>query len=505
MDTIDHSPVRAWVARQMAYSPPTAPLRPVRGFGLAVFLAMFALLSGAGGALLNDPDSFWHIHVGRMIWIEGRFPVYDEWSYTVTGTPWIAKEWLSQVILAAADSLGGPTAVAMVAAAAIAGAFALLGAAAASRMGDWPAVILLAIVFALTSGHMLARPHAFAFAPMVAAGLLLTRASDEACAPSLWLVPLVALWANLHGSFLLVFGLLAALMVEAVLRTTPDQRRRVAAGWLIIGALSALAPLAHPYGTGVYSAALGVLGIEGIGQSVSEWKPEDFSTLTPMQVVLLGGFAVLALQPTRLPFVRVALLVFFAHMALTHVRHGAVFGFLGAVLLLTPIAATLGRPRLAPTVRSWPLIAASFAGLAVVVGVVNATIRPLTQPANIKPAAALAAARAAGVQGYVFNEYGFGGYLIAHGVPTFIDGRTELYGGERLARYIAAAEVNSVEALEAILDDPRIGWTLLPPGLPAVGVLDRTPGWRRIHADAIAVVHVRDPASEIAGRKRVSP
>ena len=500
MDTVNNSPVLAWVARQLAYSPPISPLQPVPGFGLTVFLAVFALLSGLGGALLNDPDSFWHIHVGRMIWTEGRFPVTDEWSHTVTGTPWIAKEWLSQVILAAADALGGPTAVAMVAAFAIAGAFGLLGAASASRMGVGPTVILAAVVFALTAGHMLARPHAFAFVPMVAAGLLLTRAAEEARAPSLWLVPLVALWANLHGSFLLVFGLLAALTVEAVVRAAPDQRRRVAVGWLMIGVLCALAPLVHPYGAGVYAAAFGVLGIDGIGQSISEWKAEDFSTLTPMQVVLLGGFAVLALHPTRLPLIRVALVVFFAHMALTHVRHGAVFGFLGAVMLLTPIAAAFGQRQMAAAGRSWQVIAAGFAGLAVAAGVVNTTIRPLAPPSNTQPTAALSAARAAGAQGHVFNEYGFGGYLIAQGVPTFIDGRTELYGGDRLARYLAAAEANSVETLEAILNDPRIGWTLLPPGLRAVGVLDRTPGWRRIHADAIAVVHVRDPASEIARR-----
>lgn len=505
MDKVYQSPVLAWLARQLAYFPPVTPLRPVRGFGLAVFFAVFAVLNCFGGALLNDPDSFWHIHVGRTIWTERRFPVYDEWSHTVTGSPWIAKEWLSQIILAAADALGGATAVAMLAAAAIAGAFGLLAAAAARRMGAGPALILLAIVFLLTAGHMLARPHAFAFMPMVAASLLLTRAAEEARTPSLWLVPLVTLWANLHGSFLLVFALLAALMVEAVVRTAPDQRRSVAVGWLMIGALSALAPLVHPYGPGVYSAAFGVLGIDGIGQSITEWKAADFSTVSPMQVVVLGGFALLALHPTRLPLIRTALIVLFAHMALTHVRHGAVFGFLGAVVLLTPIAAALSKPRLASTGRRWQLIAGVFACLAIAASVVNATIRPLAPSANMQPIEALAAVRAADVQGQVFNEYGFGGYLIAHGVPTFIDGRTELYGSDRFAHYLAAAEVNSFEALEAILDDPRIGWTLLPPDLRAVSVLDRTPGWRRIHTDAVAVVHVRDPASDMADRERVSP
>lgn len=505
MDKVYESPVLAWVSRQITYSAPVTPIRPVRGFGLAIAFAVFAVLSVFGGSLLNDPDTFWHLHMGKVIWTEGRFPAYDEWSHTVTGAPWIAKEWLSQVMFAVADAVGGSTGVATLAAAAIAATFGILAAAAASRMGVGPALILLAIVFVLTSPQMLARPHALAFLPMVAAGLLLTRAAENARAPSLWLLPLVALWANLHGSFLVVFALLPPLMVEAVVRAAPNERRQVALGWLLVGVLSVLAPLVHPYGTGVYAAAFGVLGVEGAGQIITEWKAQDFSTVSPMQAVLLGGFALIALTPTRLPLVRVALIILFAHMALTHVRHGAVFGFLGAVMLLTPIAAALGQARTEPTGRGWQMIAAGFASLAILAGIVNATIRPLAPAANIQPTAALAAAQAAGVQGDVFNEYGFGGYLISRGVPTFIDGRAEVYGDERLARYFAAVEVNSFEALNAILDDPRIGWTILPPGIRAVSVIDRTPGWRRIHADRIAVVHVRDPASGITEGEALHP
>ena len=34
--------------------------------------------------------------------------------------------------------------------------------------------------------------------------------------------------------------------------------------------------------------------------------------------------------------------------------------------------------------------------------------------------------------------------------------------------------------------------TLLSPGTPALASLDQLPGWRRVHTDAVAVVHVRD-------------
>jgi hypothetical protein len=107
------------------------------------------------------------------------------------------------------------------------------------------------------------------------------------------------------------------------------------------------------------------------------------------------------------------------------------------------------------------------------------------------PAAALAAAGAMGVSGPVFNEFGFGGYLIFKGVPTFIDGRMELYGNEFLDRYLAAQR-GAQPALSELLDRYHIAWTFLSPDAGAVMQLDQLPGWRRAYADDQAVIHVRD-------------
>ncbi len=42
-----------------------------------------------------------------------------------------------------------------------------------------------------------------------------------------------------------------------------------------------------------------------------------------------------------------------------------------------------------------------------------------------------------------------------------------------------------------MLAEYRIAWTIFPPDSQAVAALDRMPGWRRLYADAIAVVHVK--------------
>jgi len=106
------------------------------------------------------------------------------------------------------------------------------------------------------------------------------------------------------------------------------------------------------------------------------------------------------------------------------------------------------------------------------------------------PAAALAAARQNQIAGPVFNEFNFGGFLIFSGVPTFIDGRADVYGDRFLRRYIRP------EDLPGLLSQYRITWTLLGVQHPHVLLLDHLPGWRRLYADAVAVVHVREKTAE---------
>jgi hypothetical protein len=112
------------------------------------------------------------------------------------------------------------------------------------------------------------------------------------------------------------------------------------------------------------------------------------------------------------------------------------------------------------------------------VGVENETGR-------LAPVGAVTDAAEQGITGPVFNEYAFGAYLIYVGIPPFIDGRADMYGDAALRRSKTLAD------LPALLDEHRVTWTLLKPDNPQAVLLDHLPGWRRIHADAIAVVHAR--------------
>ena len=54
-----------------------------------------------------DPDLWWHIKVGETILKTHHWPTTDVYSFTVNGQPWLAYEWLGDVLLASPYRLGG--------------------------------------------------------------------------------------------------------------------------------------------------------------------------------------------------------------------------------------------------------------------------------------------------------------------------------------------------------------------------------------------------------------
>lgn len=109
----------------------------------------------------------------------------------------------------------------------------------------------------------------------------------------------------------------------------------------------------------------------------------------------------------------------------------------------------------------------------------------------IAPRATLSVVKAHGVTGPVLNSYGFGDYLIFSGIEPFIDGRAELYGDEFIGRYVNTIHGMN-EQLPALRSEYGITWTLLA---PSARLLDCLPGWRRLYADDIAIVHVCEGAA----------
>jgi hypothetical protein len=455
-------------------------------FSAGVYLMLLPL----GGKLLNDPDSYWHLAVARWILEHRAFPSADPFSHTMPGAHWIAFEWLSEMIYAGAHALGGWPAVVIVAAAAIAIAFGLLLHFLLQRLDVIPALILALAAVVLAAPHMLARPHALVLPVMVAWVAALVGAVERRAAPPFTFLPLIALWANLHGSVAIGVAFIAPAALEALLQTSRSEWSKTTLRWLVFGALAVIAASLTPYGPGILLAPISTLSLGSALSIIGEWKPQDFGKLGAFEVVLLVSVGYALLRGITLPPIRILVVLGLLHLALSQSRHADLLALLAPIYLAQPLAGQLNRRGDATSAMVAPRLVSGVVAIAVLVATAFALTRDVAPAARNTPAVA-ATATALAQAGPVFNDYIFGGYLIHAGIAPFIDGRGELYGRTLMLRHHDAVTLQNVPDLLRLLEEYRIAATLLTPATPAVALLDRLPGWQRVYTDEIAVVHKR--------------
>jgi hypothetical protein len=459
-----------------------------------VAAVIFLVVLAVGASLLNDPDTFWHIAVGDWILANG-FPTGDPFSFTFAGAPWIAKEWLSQLVLTSAYHLGGWPLVVVISAAAFALAFALLARFLMDELAPLPVIALVAVAFILAAPHLVARPHVLALPVMVAWVGGLVRAVDRSRPPPYALLLLMVLWANLHGGFTLGIVLTIAAGLDAVVSARPGDRRRLAGRWLVFVILTLVAASITPYGPQSMLVTYRILSQTQALSIIGEWRPADFSHLAAFELVLLAGAGFVLYRGFVLPPVRVLVLLGLLHLALSAERNGELLGLLTPLFLAAPLARQLPGTRAAgaapaASARLGMFAAATLGTVALLAGGLAVAGGDTPNP-RIAPSAAVAVIKRNGFH-RVLNDYDFGGYLIFSGVAPFIDGRTELYGDAFTMRHYRAVNLVDLNDFVRILNADEIDATLLKPTTPAVALLDRLPGWKRLYADDVAVVHVRD-------------
>ncbi len=493
---------------------PEAPVRATKARGFMpswpLLLALVAVLRTLAEprSVLGDPDTYLHIAAGRWALVHRTLPIHDPFSHTMAGKIWIPHEWLAEVIMAAIYyGLAGWQGLVLMTAALFAVAMAILTRR-LLRYGEPLSTAILAFATAVTLlPHLLARPHILALPVMVVWTAELFEARDAGRRPSPIILPLMTLWANLHGGYMFGVALTLYLAVEAVVFPGAQGRRREASGWARFFGLTLVASLITPLGLGGLLQPLRMVAMPAMLASVSEWQSPNFQGLQPLELWLLGAIFIGFSTGVRLPISRLLLLLGLFHLSLQHVRHADLLCIVGPLA----IGASLG-PRIAKLVRSDPpsvvaVLARRLAaparppalllalGLCGVAGLAFG-LQPLPRAdSDSRPAAAVAAAGRMGLSGPVFNTESFGGYLIFNGIPTYIDGRFELYGDDFLKSYLKAVGGREPALTEA-LDGHGVTWTLLSPGEGAVAQRDHRPGWRRVYTDPVAVIHVRQDGTK---------
>jgi len=454
---------------------------------------IYVLLLSRGSMLLNDSDTYWQITVGKWILDHGSFPRVDFYSFTRAGYPWISTSWLAQVLYAGAYEFAGWSGPVVLAATSIAVSFALLARILARHIPSTYAVVISLAALVLSTSHLLARPHVLVLPIMVIWVNGLVSASDRSKAPPFRLLPLLALWANLHGGFVFGLTLVGPFAIDALWNADRPQRRPLMLRWAAFGVGACLACCATPYGWDSLLASRKILDLGELLRMIYEWMPQDFSQFGPFEACVLALMAGALRYGIRLTPPRILLTLGLLHMALSHIRNVEIFALLMPLVVIGPVAEQLslrpGQP--APTSAPIALVAALVAAM----GVLTWTF---AAQAGFSPSAIQSPAAAVDILSSrnpkrVLNDLPFGGYLIWRHVPVFVDGRAELYGESFEMAYYRALQLKDVDGFLDLLKRYDIDAVLLTPATPAANLLDHLGGWQRIYADVNAVVHVRVP------------
>jgi hypothetical protein len=338
---------------------------------------------------------------GRLI-AAGGLPHVDTLTFWSLGRPWTDQQWGAHLALYELARHGGVRAAVLFGIACVVGAL-VAAAIATRRLGASPRSAAIGLLLPLVGAPWLTqvRTQSFALVPFVLVYALLALDARNPGRRVLLVLPLLVVWANLHGSVALAAGLVA-LYGLTLLRHTSARRRAVL---LVVGA--PLCVLASPYGLDLVDYYRLMLLHPPLADFVREWRPPAVEAVTA--VFFLSAFATTALWSRHH-----RVLTSFERWALALLLLGALTAVRNAVWF--ELAAAISFPRLldaawsstvAPTlgVRRINLVLGSAATVAAVLVIGTHVARPAAWLERDRPpAAAAAVAAAAGPHGIVLAD-----------------------------------------------------------------------------------------------------
>ncbi len=472
---------------------------------LAALLVLVTLLTVRGR--FNDPDLWWHLKTGEIIWNTRSIPSVDLFSFTAYGHPWTAQEWLSETTIYAAWKLAGYSGL-MLWLWTVSGLFILAAYLLCCLYSRNPKVAFLGglVAWMFSTIGLSIRPHLLGYLLLVCELLILYLGRHRNKRWFFALPPLFAIWINLHSSFffgLVVLGVVFfcsfcefRLGLLAAHRWNGQARRTLA---IALG-LSVAALFINPIGPKLILYPLDVMLNQPLNlQSVAEWQPPSFDSARGFGLLLIAALVLLIpmLRGKQLEVQELILLAVGFWFAVRHERMLFVFGILTAPVLCRLLADAWDQYE-PERDRFWPnAIILGIAALVAILAFPSAQNLE-KQVEDGSPVKALAYIRKAGLSGRMLNEYVYGGYLIwaAPERKVFVDGRADLY--EPAGVLIEFGQWATLQADPSmLLSKYHVDFCLLSREAPMSYVLPLMPGWKEVYSDKQSIVFARSQARQI--------
>ena len=475
----------------------------LRLFQIYVFLYAFFFASRP----IGDADFWFHLKTGQYIFTTGNIPRTELFSFTYRGIPWVAHGWLSGVFFYAVYAVAGLKPLIFIFALLTAIAFWIAYKRAHSHPFFAAVVVLIAVWAALPNIGVRPRVFTILFASIYLA--LLARFARGVKDRWIWLlVPLLALWTNLHGGFFIGPALVALTAVGMVLDRwagvleEPETFRSRLRTLALVFFGCVLAGLVNPYGIKLYTWSIAVLRSSIYQNTVTDWLSPNFHLpeQRPFMLLILLTVTVLALSPKRPRPSEVLLFLATLYATLKTQRNAVIFALVTAPLLANyfqvwfeatrygkSFAVDRANPRLARLVG----IALLLPLIPFVLKLKSTVYGPLTQETMRVPINAVEYLKQNGITGNTFtapNVWGAYVFWAAPNNPVYIDGR-DVYPDTFVQEYVNI--IYGEKDWRGPFDQRGVQIVVVEPNSLLARELGESGGWERIYQDDMSVVFRR--------------
>lgn len=483
---------------------------------LLKYAPLFVLLAAvvADSVQQADTDLWMHIRFGQIALHTGRLLRHDIFSYSARGAPWFNHEWLADVVLALFYDAGGVVGLKLMKFLCATAIMALLATGTAETGTEYPvqfgALMLAALGLRL---QIQFRPQLFDYIFLSALLAMLARECRGRRA-RLWLaVPMMAVWANLHGGFfigLAVLGLYAAVAGAQDGLAGRGSRRAIQLAALTLAAL--IATLVNPFGIREWFVVVGKFSepIVALNRNV-EFQSLFHQLATGHSKIGMFFTGVFPLAITAATVITFALTPRRNDLALMAVAALMICAWLYAMrnMAFAVIACT------APLARHLALVIAAandvaerppqdaaarapagvqlfaLAAVAFVAAFGNIFFPPLPIYMDY-PVGAVAFMQRNRMSGNILSTYEWGGYIVWHEAPSsrvFFDSFDERYPQSVQYDYLRFKSGGSAAA--QVLERYPHDYVLVPASAPLYLLMAKRDGWALIYRDSVCALFAR--------------
>ena len=497
----------------MSTAPAPSPSRNLNPLKVLVYILLFSWfpLQAMHYANVSDPDIWWHMRTGEWILQQHAIPHTDPFS--VSGLPWVAYSWLFDVFIyqiAQHWDLVGIVAYTIAMWLAITG---LLFRLIRSLLPDFWLSSAVTLAASLAMSRIFGpRPGLFTTLFFILTLQLLLDARCTGASSRLWMLPLIfVFWANIHIQFVYGLFVIGVFAIEPLLvrlfRQHLDFKLPNRTLWLTLGS-STIATFINPYGIGVYRVLWDFFRQPKLYSLVIETQPMKFNHFTHYLAVALALGALAAMlvphpyprsSADRVGLSRVRnlrpawlVLLLWATISGIHAERDVwVIAIIAAAAIASSVRSSTEPVPLAPFNRNLGVACVAAIVLLGLTWLMPTNQQLLSRVARVYPIGAVAYIHEHHLQGPIFNDFNWGGFLIyaLPDTPVAIDGRTNVHGAARIEN-----SWNTWNLGTNWQSDPNLASANLiiaEPTLPLTKALTQNPDYRLAFSDGTALLFAK--------------